>query len=189
MGFVLGWRWAALRLALGLLLVFDVGLAVNRMAAPLPAETARGQAAELAKNMPAGGLFTRWMATLGRMAVRLVPEYIILVLLLGATRAWLFPHVGPEIGNSLAWIAGLAVAGTLFVVPTAGEVPIVQAMLSLGMGAGPAGALIMTLPPISAPSIAMVARSFRPGVLALVVAATVAFGVLGGLIATGLGLR
>ena len=74
----------------------------------------------------------------------------------------------------------------MFVIPAAGEIPIVQAMLALGMGAGPAGALIMTLPPISTPSLAMVARSFRPRVLAMVVAAVVAFGVLGGLIAFAL---
>ena len=104
----------------------------------------------------------RWFGILWRMAVRLIPEYIILVLLLGAARAWLFPHVGPEIGNHIGWIVALAIAGTLFVIPTAGEVPIVQAMLSLGIGVGPAGALLMTLPPISVPSLAISrARSGR----------------------------
>ena len=55
----------------------------------------------------------------------------------------------------------MALAGTLFVIPTAGEVPIVQAMLALGMGAGPAGALIMTLPAVSLPSLAMLSRAFN----------------------------
>ncbi|BCF97392.1 hypothetical protein PPGU19_019610 [Paraburkholderia sp. PGU19] len=110
-----------------------------------------------------------------------------LVLLLGAARAWLFPQVGPEIGNDIVWIVALAVAGMLFVIPTAGEVPIVQAMLSLGMGVGPAGALLMTLPPISVPSLAMLARSFRPRVLSVVAVGVVAFGVLGGLLAVALG--
>ena len=76
-----------------------------------------------------------------------------------------------------------AVAGTLFVIPTAGEVPIIQAMLSLGMAAGPAGALLMTLPPISVPSLAMLARSFPPRVLAFVAVAVVVFGIVSGLIA------
>ncbi len=186
MGFVLGWYWAALRLALGLLMIFGLGYLVNRMVTPIEADTAPTQLAELAMSFPTTGVFKRWMAVLGRMTVWLVPEYVVLVLLLGAARTWLFPHVGPEIGNSLAWIAALALAGTVFVIPTAGEVPIVQAMLSLGMAAGPAGALIMTLPPISAPSLAMVARSFRPAVLALVVAVVVVFGVLGGVVAAGL---
>jgi uncharacterized membrane protein YraQ (UPF0718 family) len=78
------------------------------------------------------------------MALWILPEYIVLILLLGAARARLFPHIGPEIGNHLGWIATLALAGTLFVIPTAGEVPIVQAMLALGMGVGSAGALLMT---------------------------------------------
>jgi hypothetical protein len=74
------------------------------------------------------------------------------------------------------------------VIPTAGEVPIIQAMLSLGMGVGPAGALLMTLPPISLPSMAMLARSFRPRILAVVAAAVVLFGVIAGLLAQDFGL-
>ena len=81
----------------------------------------------------------------------------------------------------------MAIAGTLFVIPTAGEVPIIQAMLSLGMGVGPAGALLMTLPPISVPSLAMLARSFRPRLLTLVAVSVVLFGVVGGGLAVALG--
>ena len=38
------------------------------------------------------------------LTLRLIPEYIVLVLILGAARAWLFPHIGPSIDNSLLWI-------------------------------------------------------------------------------------
>jgi uncharacterized membrane protein YraQ (UPF0718 family) len=186
MGFVLGWNWAALRLVLGLLMVFGLGYLVNRMTTPREAEAAQTQLAELAVTTPTSGAFVRWIKILTRMAVRLVPEYILLILLLGAARAWLFPHVGPEIGNNFGWIIALAIAGTVFVIPTAGEVPIVQAMLSLGMGVGPAGALMMTLPPVSVPSLAMLLRSFRPIVLAVVAVSVVAFGVVGGLMAVWL---
>jgi uncharacterized membrane protein YraQ (UPF0718 family) len=74
----------------------------------------------------------------------------------------------------------------LFVIPTAGEVPIIQAMLSLGLGVGPAGALLMTLPPISLPSLAMLARSFPPRLLAVVAAAVVLFGLAAGALAIAL---
>jgi uncharacterized membrane protein YraQ (UPF0718 family) len=37
MGFVLGWHWAALRLVLGVVMVFGLGYLVNRMASALPA--------------------------------------------------------------------------------------------------------------------------------------------------------
>jgi uncharacterized membrane protein YraQ (UPF0718 family) len=66
-------------------------------------------------------------------------------------------------------------------------VPIIQAMLSLGMGVGPAGALLMTLPPISVPSLAMLARSFRPRLLTIVAVSVVLFGVVGGGLAVALG--
>ncbi|MGF6238927.1 MULTISPECIES: permease [Paraburkholderia] len=189
MGFVLGWNWAALRLVLGVLMVFGLGYLVNRLVTPKEAEAADAQLAQLAalQEQARGNAFVRWLSLFARMAARLIPEYIVLILLLGAARAWLFPHVGPEIGNQFGWIVALAVAGMLFVIPTAGEVPIIQAMLSLGMGVGPAGALLMTLPPISVPSLAMLARSFRPRLLTLVAVSVVLFGVVSGGLAVALG--
>jgi uncharacterized membrane protein YraQ (UPF0718 family) len=187
MGFVLGWQWAGLRLVLGVAMVFGLGYLVNRLVTPTEAQAADSRLVELVGTQREGNPFARWLSIFVRMAVRLVPEYIVLILLLGAARAWLFPHVGPEIGNDIVWIVALAVAGMLFVIPTAGEVPIIQAMLSLGMGVGPAGALLMTLPPISVPSLAMLARSFRPRVLTIVAVAVVAFGVVAGLLAVALG--
>ncbi|GAB5095042.1 permease [Caballeronia sp. HLA56] len=183
MGFVLGWQWTGLRLVLGVLMVFGLGYAVNRMVTPAQAAQSREALANLVKEDEPGTAFSRWLRILGRMTLRLVPEYIVLVLLLGAARAWLFPHIGPNIDDSMLWIVAFAIAGTLFVIPTAGEVPIIQAMLSLGMAAGPAGALLMTLPPVSVPSLAMLARSFPPKVLAFVTAAVVVFGVVSGAVA------
>jgi uncharacterized membrane protein YraQ (UPF0718 family) len=191
MGFVLGWQWSALRLALGVVLVFGLGWLLNRMnaAAGRTVDAAPVQALQAQATDDGGQTnpFKRWIAIFGRMTVRLVPEYIVLVLLLGAARAWLFPHIGADIDNHLWWIAGLAVAGALFVIPTAGEVPIIQAMLSLGMAAGPAAALLMTLPPISLPSLAMLARSFRPVDLATVFAGVVATGLIAGGLAIAFG--
>lgn len=187
MGFVLGWRWAALRLLLGVPMVFGLGYLANRMTSQRgaiqveetghPAEALQGQA-----------LFRRWLSILGRMTLQLLPEYVVLVLLLGAGRAWLFPALGPDIGNHVQWIVAFALAGAVFVIPTAGEVPIIQAMLALGVGAGPAGALLMTLPPISLPSMAMLARAFPPRVLAMVAGAVVLFGLAGAGLAVALQL-
>ncbi|MEX3934715.1 permease [Paraburkholderia phymatum] len=186
MGFVLGWQWTGLRIVLGAAMVFGLGYLVNRLVTPVEAQAADARLIELVDEQRSGSPFVRWVTIFVRMAVRLVPEYIVLVLLLGAARAWLFPHVSPEIGNDFVWIVALAVAGMLFVIPTAGEVPIIQAMLSLGMGVGPAGALLMTLPPISVPSLAMLARSFRPRVLTIVAVSVVGFGIVGGLLAVAL---
>lgn len=191
MGFVLGWQWSALRLSLGIVMVFGLGWLLNRMSAasgrtldPAPVQALQAQAqAAVQEDNP----FRRWAAIFARMSLRLVPEYVVLVLLLGAARAWLFPHIGADIDNHVWWIVGLAVAGALFVIPTAGEVPIIQAMLSLGMAAGPAAALLMTLPPISLPSMAMLARSFRRAELATVFAGVVATGLVAGGLAIALG--
>ena len=110
-----------------------------------------------------------------------MPEYLILVLLLGAARAWLFPVLGAHDG--VLWIVAMAVAGTLFVIPTAGEVPIVQAMLALGMGAGPAGALIMTLPAVSLPSLAMLGSVFSLKTRLVIAAGVILSGIVAGFIA------
>src|ERR1700761_4351046 len=187
MGFVLGWQWTGLRLALGLPMVFGLGWLANWMTSPQEAAQAEASLASL-KAEPETAPLRRWLSILARMSLRLIPEYVILVLLLGAARAWLFPAIGPHIGNELVWVLAFAVAGALFVIPTAGEVPIIQAMLALGMGIGPAGALLMTLPPISVPSLAMLARSFRPRVLTIVAVAVVGFGIAAGLLAVRLGL-
>jgi hypothetical protein len=185
MGFVLGWRWTALRLFLGVPMVFGLGYLANRLTSASEAARADSEVADLVTTSQ-DAPFRRWLTILGRMTVQLVPEYIVLVLLLGASRAWLFPALGPDIGNHIQWIVAFAVAGALFVIPTAGEVPIVQAMLSLGVGAGPAGALLMTLAPISLPSMAMLYRSFPPRILAVVAGAVVLFGLAGGALAVAL---
>jgi uncharacterized membrane protein YraQ (UPF0718 family) len=118
-----------------------------------------------------------------------LPEHLVIVLLLGAARAWMFPHIGADIGDQWWWIIAMALAGMLFVIPTAGEVPIVQAMLALGIGSGPAAALLLTLPPVSLPSLAMLARSFPPRMLLTVAMAVAGIGVLGGGIAAWLAPR
>jgi uncharacterized protein len=187
MGFVLGWHWTALRLVLGVILVFGGGWLVDLTATSAERAMAREQLDALTSvPLQQGSAFMRWLKLLGQMTLRLVPEYIVLVLLLGAARAWLFPHIGPEVDNSIGWILAFAVVGTLFVIPTAGEVPIVQTMLSFGVAAGPAAALLMTLPPISVPSVAMTARALGRRVVALMVLMVLAIGVVGALAAVAL---
>jgi uncharacterized membrane protein YraQ (UPF0718 family) len=187
MGFVLGWHWTALRIALGVVLVFGGGWLVDRTASAAERATARARLESLInETSSSSNAFGQWLKLLAKMTLRLLPEYIVLVLLLGAARAWLFPHIGSEVDNSIVWILAFALAGTLFVIPTAGEVPIVQAMLSLGVAAGPAAALLMTLPPISAPSLAMTARSLGGRAIAIIVLMVLAIGVVGGLAAVAL---
>ncbi|QWT21392.1 permease [Bacillus sp. NP157] len=189
-GFVLGWHWTALRFALAIPMVFGLGWLADRMAGmPRGAvPVSAGSVAEPAARSP-GEIAKRWLEILLRMTIRLVPEYIVIVLLLGAARAWMFPHIGPDVGDQWYWIVGLAIAGMLFVIPTAGEVPIIQAMLALGMGVGPAAALLVALPPVSLPSLAMLYRSLPARVLLALATSVVAFGVLAGWLAVAFAMR
>jgi uncharacterized membrane protein YraQ (UPF0718 family) len=184
-GFVLGWNWMGLRLALGLLMVFGLGTLANRLSGAADRSLDYDQAQPVV--VDGVNPLRRWGEIFLRMSLRLIPEYCVLVLLLGFSRAWLFPHIGPEIGDQIGWIVGFSLVGLVFVIPTAGEVPILQAMLGLGIGVGPAAALLMTLPPISLPSVAMLIKSFKPRIFAMLILAIAGFGVAAGLLAVRLG--
>ena len=184
MGFVLGWKWAGLRFALGIPLVFGTGYLITRLTLPEEAAALQAQLSRSVDEIGAAGPSIKsWLTRFFKMFIGLVPEYLVLVLILGAARAWIFPQAGPAIGNDLQWIAMMAAAGLVFVIPTAGEVPIVQAMLALGVGAGPAAALMMTLPPISLPSLVMTGKVFPIRVLGLVALVVLFAGIVAGLLA------
>ena len=80
------------------------------------------------------------------------------------------------------WLVPLAIVGTLFVIPTAAEIPIVQTMMALGMGTAPAVALLMTLPSVSLPSLLMLRKDFEARVLVSVALMTMLVGIVSGLI-------
>ncbi len=184
--FVLGWHWSVLRLVAGLIMVLGLGWLANRLAGPEESIPVEQVPAARSPEKDSDGYLVRWLIVLGRMSARLLPEFVVLVLALGAARAWLFPHVGHEVDNSLLWIVAFALAGAIFVIPTAGEVPIVQAMLALGVGVGPAASLLMTLPPISAPSVAMLWGSLGSRTLRLVSIGVIVLGCAAGIAATWL---
>ena len=81
-GFVLGWQWTALRLVLGVVMVFGLGYLANRLTSEREATQAEEAAAALAVT-PQGAPLRRWLTILARMTLQLVPEYIVLVLLAG----------------------------------------------------------------------------------------------------------
>jgi uncharacterized membrane protein YraQ (UPF0718 family) len=183
MGFVLSWKFTLLRLVFGLILVFGVSYFANRFAsrssvpdeiatAPTPVETIE----------QSGSIWVRWLKSVWTLTLHVVPAYVIAVLVLGATRAWLFPAFGEAEGNSFLLIVVLAFAGMLFVIPTAAEIPIIQTLMSFGLGAGPAAALSLTLPAVSLPSLLMISKSFPTRVLIFVTTAVVVLGIVSGLV-------
>jgi uncharacterized membrane protein YraQ (UPF0718 family) len=182
MTFVLSWKFTLLRVVFGLLLTFGVSYFAGRFAAKEKLPDTIAEAPEkLRKEEQSAPFLQRWMKSIGYMLLHIVPAYIIAVLLLGASRAWLFPAIGETESNSLLLILGFAIAGTLFVIPTAAEIPIIQTMMSFGLGAGPAAALLLTLPSVSLPSLLMIGKSFSTKVLLFVTGSVILLGVLCGL--------
>lgn len=186
MGFVLGWGFSALRLVLGIVLVLGVSLVAQYISRPeqVP-QAALAAVADVSDEEPQPFL-SRWGRTLWQLFWSTIPIYVLAVLVLGAARVWLFPHVDGAMANSLWWLIPLAIVGTLFVIPTAAEIPIVQTMMALGMATGPAVALLMTLPSISLPSLLMLRKDFDTRVLVTVAVLTVLIGILSGLIGAAL---
>ena len=182
MGFVLGWDFTALRLVAGVVLVVGVSLVAQRIARPEQVPEAALEAVAEVSTVESQPFLVRWLRTLWQLFWSTIPVYILAVLILGAARVWLFPLVDGAMTDSLVWLVPLAIVGTLFVIPTAAEIPIVQTMMTLGMGTGPAVALLMTLPSVSLPSLLMLRKEFDARGLVPVAGVAMLGGVVCGLI-------
>lgn len=189
MGFVLGWNWTVLRSAVGVVLVFGIAYLGNHFVRPedVPSEAHRKLATLDVDDGAGVSIMLRWLKALWQLCIGVIPEFVVLIFALGAARAWLFPAINPALGNSIWLLPAVAFVGTLFVIPTAGEIPIVRTLMTYGMGAGPAGALLATLPAISLPSLVMVSRHFPFRVLIFVAGSVCVLGILTGLAAAALG--
>lgn len=77
----------------------------------------------------------------------------------GMVSAWASDFSALATAGGVLAVVLVAVVGTLLVVPTGGEIPVILALVAAGVGSGPVGALLITLPAISLPSMVMVARS------------------------------
>ncbi|WP_243298620.1 permease [Bacillus litorisediminis] len=176
--FVLSWEFTLIRLVFGLILTFGVSYLANRLVRD--AEPVYDQV--LKDPQQEGSFLSRWGKSLASMVLYILPAYVLSVLLLGAGRVWLFPELSDTAANSLMAIILFAIAGMLFVIPTAAEIPIIQTFMSLGLGSGPAAALLITLPAISLPSVIMVSKSFPKKVIWFLLASVVILGIVSGLI-------
>lgn len=171
------WQWVATRIAVGMLLVFGATAIVARWSGDSTVKPAATQPAPEPeydlRSAPAN-----YVRSLARLAVTLIPIYVAVVFLLGLFRGWLFPLEADQ------WVAlsvlAAAVLGALVVIPTAGEIPILQGLAAAGVGTGAIGALLITLPAISLASMAMVVRAFSPRVTLAMAGAVMACGVLAG---------
>lgn len=159
MGFVLGWQFALIRLVAGLATVLVVATLVQKWVKEAATQPVAAEDVSQLKN-DEGTFINRWLRALWSLFWSTIPVYILAVLVLGAARVWLFPHAEGAVDNTLFWVIAMAIAGCLFVIPTAAEIPIVQTMMLAGMGTAPALVLLITLPAVSVPSLIMLRKAF-----------------------------
>lgn len=166
------WQWTLTRVSVGALVVVGGAVLVARLTdGRAPASPPPGVPADPPPSL------TRYLRVLLRMSLILVPEYLVVVMLVGAARGWLFPlHAG---GAGLLVILVAAVVGTAMVIPTAGEIPIAQGLALAGLSLGAVGALLITLPAVSLPGAVMVGRAFGWRATAATAGVVAAGGVLG----------
>jgi uncharacterized membrane protein YraQ (UPF0718 family) len=176
--FVAPWQWSLVRLVIGAATVIAAAALVrgvtrrSRVAEP-PNTAARPSGPD---DAPAG---RRFATALARMCLVLLPEYLIIVLVIGAGRGWLLSLVEPA-HHGVLLVVVAAVLGTLLVIPTAGEIPILTGLALAGVSSGVVGALLITLPAVSLPGAAMVSRSLGWRALAATSATVVVAGLAGG---------
>ena len=94
-----------------------------------------------------------------------------------SSSAWSGPPLGDLLGHGGALAVLLAASiGTVLVLPTAGEIPILLGLAAAGASAGVLGALLIALPAVSLPSAVMVGRALGWRTTAATAGATVVAG-------------
>jgi hypothetical protein len=156
--FVAPWQWTLTRLVIGTATVIGVATLVGFITGRIE-HVEPPTASPLMQNEDSDHAGRRFVKALLRLCLILLPEYVIMVLVIGATRGFLLTLIQPG-HQGLLVVLLAAVVGTFIVIPTAGEIPILQGLALLGVSSGVTGALLITLPAVSIPGIAMVARSF-----------------------------
>ena len=173
------WQWAVTRLTVGLVLVVGAGALLGGF----PRSTGRPTPEELLPQdaevppRPAQ-LPGRFLRSLVRLSAVLVPEYALVVLLIGGFSGWLSQFASLQAHLGLLAVLVAVLAGTLLVIPTGGEIPVLLTLAAMGAGSGMVGALLVTLPALSLPSMVMVGRALSPRLTALLAGTVAAGGVL-----------
>jgi uncharacterized protein len=179
--FVAPWQWTLTRMLVGVAAVLGVAVSVGLVTRARGSEQPLAEAVVASAGDEAGASRAaprRFMRALLRLCLILLPEYVVMVLLVGACRGWLLTLSQPA-HHGLLIVVLAAIAGTLIVIPTAGEIPILQGLALLGVSSGTLGALLITLPAVSVPGVAMVARSFGWKAITTTTVVVIVAGLLG----------
>ena len=176
------WQWVVTRIVVGVVLVLAVPFVATRLTGRSGggAEVSLPTSAEVSEPFDLRAAPVRLTKAIARLGLTLVPEYFVVVLLIGAFRGWLMPLGAATLHWGFLAVLVAAVAGVLIVIPTAGEIPVLLGLVAVGVSPAALGALLITLPAISLPSMAMVGRTLTWRVVALTAVAVAVLGLLGG---------
>ncbi|MGH9045404.1 MAG: permease [Acidimicrobiales bacterium] len=175
------WQWVVTRAIVGAVLVLAVPYVVTCLVrASASSEAASETPPVAAESFDLGAAPRLFLTAVGRLGITLVPEYFVVVLLIGAFRGWLLPLGADTLHWGFLAVLVAAVAGVLMVIPTAGEIPILLGLAALGISPAVLGALLIALPAISLPSMAMVGRTLSWKVVGATAAAVAVFALIGG---------
>lgn len=184
------WQWVVTRLVLGLAIVLGAAVLVGRLQRRRCLAAVAADAVLPGEDPPVGRVSEvpgRFVRSLLRLGVVLVPEYAAVVLLMGAFSGWLSQFAVLDHRLGVLGMVVAALVGTLLVVPTGGEIPVLLALSALGVSQGTLGVVLVTLPALSLPSMVMVARAISPRATAVLAGAVVVGGLGAGVLLTALG--
>ncbi|MGH3244634.1 MAG: permease [Trebonia sp.] len=181
------WQFGVVRILVGVAVVVGGSMLVTRLFGPkvpdgdrpLPPELRSAGDPDPARLGQFPLVFAR---SLLRLAVVLIPVYLVVLYLLGFFSGWLSDFSGLDARLGIVAVLVCAVLGTLLVIPTGGEIPVILALTAAGVGAGTAGALLITLPALSVPSMVMVGRALSWRITLGMAGVVAVAGLIGGLL-------
>lgn len=180
---VLPWQYLGTRIVVGLLITVGASALIG---AWLSGRVTDAPAPEPDGPVRLVDLPRRYLRSLSRFALILVPEHLALVFVIGLVSPWLTGLYGLDAQLGALAIVVAACVGALLVIPTGGEIPIIVTLLAAGVGAGTTGALLIALPALSIPSMVMVAKAMGWKATAAMGIAVIIGSVLAGLIVLAL---
>lgn len=178
----LPWQYAAARIVLGLVAALAVPVIAARMTnAPPPPVNVDEKEEE---NTPWTSLGWKWIENAWGIAVLAVPLLILGYFLVGIVQVVLpLQTLAPMLRNGPLEIVATAFIGTVIMIPTFTEISFVSTLVPLGMGSGPAAALLISAPAVSLPSLIVIGRATRSWRIPIVVGMLVfLLGVTAGLV-------
>ncbi|MFC6322505.1 permease [Companilactobacillus baiquanensis] len=181
MGLVLGWKFTFFRIVFGILMVVCIATLVGRLSTKKEVEVDEGSEFDPVQENTEG-LLKRWWKAFYTLVIDSIPAYVVIVFILGTFEGVLFPAIQGGLSGGVGAVILFALVGTIFVIPTAGEIPIIQALMALGLTAGPTAALLMTLPAVSIVSLALLKPVLSWKSLGITAASVFAFGLVAGLV-------